>query len=41
MKQNEQTQLNETTTTSIGRKQQQHQNQRKPTKLMVKTKGIE
>ena len=41
MKHNEQTQLNETTKTTIGREQQQHQNKRKPTKLMVKTKGIE
>ena len=41
MKQEDQTQLGEPTTTTIGSKQQQHQTTRKPIKLMVKSRGIE
>ena len=40
MKQDEQSQPRETTTTTIGREQRQHQTMRKPTKLMVKSRGI-
>ena len=41
MMQDKQPQPGETTTTTFGREQQQHQTERKPTKLMVKSKGIE